>query len=355
MINSAAALADFIPHLEPADPIAIDTEADSLHCYFEKLCLIQISVGEAPAHRDVLIDPLAGVSLAPLFEVLARKELVIHGADYDLRLLRRAGFAEPRAVFDTMIAARLSGHTAFSYAALVSKHFGIELVKGSQKANWARRPLSPAMEQYAKNDTHFLLRLARILEAELRTLGRWEWFQQSCAFALDTAKIDRERDAENAWRIAGSSELHGRAEAILRALWRWRDAEARAVDRPAFHILQNEKLIEAAQRFDRGERVSIPHLSPPRRSRFLAAADAALREPPELWPKVIRKPRLRVTAEQERTLRRLRTRRDAAATALKLDPALIAPKSVLENLAFDPANAPAKLLPWQRAILEKDA
>ena len=69
----------------PAKRIAVDTEGDSLHCYFEKLCLIQISV---PGH-DLLIDPLAGISLQPLFDSLAGKELIIHGADYDLRLLRR--------------------------------------------------------------------------------------------------------------------------------------------------------------------------------------------------------------------------------------------------------------------------
>src|SRR5438067_12967512 len=102
LIETAETLHAVLPLLAPHARIPIDTEADSLHCYFEKLCLIQISV---PGH-DLLIDPLAGFSLDPLFESLAGKELVIHGADYDLRLLRRVGFAGPARVFDTMIAAR---------------------------------------------------------------------------------------------------------------------------------------------------------------------------------------------------------------------------------------------------------
>ncbi len=348
MIDTAAALAALIPELAGFDPIAIDTEADSLHCYFEKLCLIQITFGE----QDLLVDPLAGLDLQPLFELLSGKRLILHGADYDLRLMRRAGFSEPSAVFDTMIAARLTGHGEFSLAALVKQHFDFELVKGSQKANWARRPLSEQMAAYARNDTHFLITLAGILERRLRELGRWEWFEQSCVKAVATARIDKDRDADAVWRITGSSDLQGRAAAVLRALWLWRDGEARAADRPAFHILQNEKLCDAAARLDRGEAVSFPHFSTSRHRRFAAAAEAALALPSEEWPRPIRKPRVRPTPEQERLFMRLKTRRDGTAKSLELDPALIAPKATLEQIAADPASAPARLMPWQLALLE---
>src|SRR5215218_6221837 len=103
LIDNAERLAAILPLLAPHPRLPIDTEADSLHCYFEKLCLIQISV---PGH-DLLVDPLAGFSLDPLFEILAAKKLILHGADYDLRLLRRVGFVAPIDLFDTMIAARL--------------------------------------------------------------------------------------------------------------------------------------------------------------------------------------------------------------------------------------------------------
>jgi len=130
LIDNADGLAAILPLLAPHARIPIDTEADSLHCYFEKLCLIQISV---PGH-DLLIDPLAGFPLEPLFTAFEGKELIIHGADYDLRLLRRVGYAGPKRVFDTMIAARLCGIPEFSLAALIKRYFGVELTKGSQKA-----------------------------------------------------------------------------------------------------------------------------------------------------------------------------------------------------------------------------
>src|SRR5258708_39225333 len=97
---------------------------------------------------DLLIDPLAGCPLATLFGAAAGKELIIRGADYDLRLLRRVGFTVTAPVFDTMIAARLCGIVEFSLAALIKRYFDVQLTKGSQKANWARRPLSPQMAEY---------------------------------------------------------------------------------------------------------------------------------------------------------------------------------------------------------------
>lgn len=348
MIATTAALDEFLGLLAPHDRVALDTEADSLHCYFEKLCLIQISL---PEHH-VLIDPLApGFSLAPLYDALKSKELILQGADFDLRLLRRAGGMEAERVFDTMIAARLTGKMEFSLAALVLHYFGITLAKGSQKENWAKRPLTEKMTDYAMNDTRYLLEISEKLEQELRGLGRWEWFQQSCAKAVQSAAITRERDMDNLWRISGSVELRGRASALLRALWTWRDEEAKAVDRPSFHILRNEELLDAAYRFDAGQEVFIRHLSGSRLKRFHAAAAAAMALPESEWPVIIRKPRSRPTPEEEKRFHELKKKRDAAATELNLDPSLIAPKATLEALAADPGIAGERLLPWQQGLL----
>jgi len=347
LIDTAEALDEVVSILGGQPRIAIDTEADSLHSYFEKLCLIQISV---PDH-DFLIDPLAGVSLAPLSAVLQGKELILHGADYDLRLLRRSGFAEVTCLFDTMIAARLCGFTEFSLAALIERYFGVQLTKASQKANWARRPLSPQMIEYAVNDSRFLIRLADYFKEELCRLGRWDWFEQSCGRAIAASAVTKERDPDQLWRISGSSELSGRGNAILRALWHWREKEAQTVDRPTFHILHNEQLVEAADRFDKGLEIDIQHLRGSRRKRFFDTGAEALALPENDWPKFVRKPRPRSTPEWDVRFREFKQKRDAAAANLQLDPALIAPKAVLEKLAAEPHETAAKLMPWQREAL----
>jgi ribonuclease D len=347
VIETNEALAEILPLLAPHDRIPIDTEADSLHCYFEKLCLIQISV---PGH-DFLIDPLASLSLEPLFAAFDGKELAIHGADYDLRLLRRVGFAGPTRVFDTMIGARLCGIPEFSLAALILKYFGVQLTKGSQKANWARRPLPPQMTDYAIKDTHYLLEISSIIEADLRRLGRWEWFQQSCERAIVASTVIKERDPDQLWRITGSKDLQGRASALLRALWQWREAEAQAVDRPTFHILHSEQLVEAAARLDRGQEINFAQLKGARRTRFFEAADAAMKLTEDEWPKIVRKPRPRTTREEEARFKDLKTKRDQVAADLQLDPSLIAPKLVLENLAANFDEAASRMMPWQRSVL----
>ena len=115
VINTEQQLGEFLPKLRAAAWVAMDTEADSLHAYPEKVCLIQIGT----AAGDELIDPLAPVNLDPLFAALSEHELIMHGADYDLRLFRKHHEFVPRAIFDTMLAARLLGERQFGLSSLV--------------------------------------------------------------------------------------------------------------------------------------------------------------------------------------------------------------------------------------------
>lgn len=348
MISTPSDLADILPQLQPVRRVAVDTEADSLHCYFEKLCLLQMSV----EGQDYLVDPLAELDLQPLAEALAGKEIVLQGADFDLRLMKRAFNFTASKVFDTVVAARLLGIREFSLAALVQRYCGVILSKGSQKANWAQRPLPRQMEEYAKNDTRYLLPLAEKMEAELRAKDRWEWFEQSCERGRLQAAVDRVRDEEEAWRISGSGTLSPRASAILRALWRWRDCEAQAVDRPSFHILQNHLLIDAAKSFEAGRTPEFRHLTSRRRRGFMEAAKEGLALPEAELPRRLRRPGTRPTQEMEREAENLRRRRDEKAQELGLDPSFIAPRAALDSIAIDPARSESLLAPWQRELLE---
>ena len=358
LIATSAQLTELLEKIEPVDRVAIDTEADSLHCYREKLCLLQVSVpaavsdrGYDNAARDYIVDPLAELDLAPLCAVLAQKEIVLHGADYDLRLLRRSlNFAACK-IFDTVIAARLLGIGEFSLAALVERFFGVKLPKGSQKANWARRPLPERMVEYAMNDTHYLLPLADRLESQLREQDRLAWLGQSCERAIEQAAAERVRDVDEAWRIRGSGALRGSAAAVLRALWQWREKEAEAVDRPPFHILQNDELLRAAESFASGSVPDYRYFLPRRRRAFRDAAQSALQLPEDEWPVSRRRFGTRPSAEVVRRSEELRHRRDRAARELELEPTFVAPRATLEAIAADKTRASALLVPWQQQLL----
>jgi len=347
VIASVSQFTELLPQLESVDRVAVDTEADSLHCYREKLCLLQVSL----PGRDYIVDPLANVDLAPLRTALERKEIVLHGADFDLRLLRRGLNFTPQRIFDTVIGARLLGIREFSLAALVKRYFDVELGKGSQKANWARRPLSPRMLEYAMNDTHYLLPLAERFEAQLKQFDRIDWLRQSCERAVEQAAVERARDKEELWRIRGSGLLRGRAAAVLRALWQWREQEAKAADRPPFHVLQNYELLSAAVSFASEKLPDFRHFSSRRRQAFREAAESALQLSEEEWPVSRRRFGMRPSAGMMVRTEELRRRRDRGARELDLEPAFIASRSTLEAIAADEACATILLLPWQRKLI----
>jgi ribonuclease D len=343
-----------IEQISATDRVAVDTEADSLHSYREKLCLLQISVPAAVNGRgcnEFIVDPLAGFDLERLRQALEPAEIVLHGADYDLRMLRRGLNFTAHRIFDTMIAARLLGIREFSLAALIKRYFGLELPKGSQKANWGKRPLPARMAEYAINDVRYLLRLAEKLEAELDRHQRRDWLRQSCQRAIEQAAVARVRKEDEFWRVRGSGLLHGRPAAVLRALWQWREREAELADRPPFHILQNEKLVDAAVSFASGSVPDYKHFSPRRRQAFREAARIALAAPESDWPVLPRRFGTRPTAETVRRTEELRRRRDKSAEELGLEPSFIAPRNAIEAIAADPTRAATLLVPWQRELL----
>ena len=128
VIDRNEQLAEFLLQVQGAPWVALDTEADSLHWYPERLCLLQVSIPGA----DRIVDPLASLDLAPFWAALQDRELILHGADYDLRLLWRGPRFAPAAVFDTMLAARLLGYKQFGLVDLVSRHCKCHLEKGNR-------------------------------------------------------------------------------------------------------------------------------------------------------------------------------------------------------------------------------
>jgi ribonuclease D len=351
VIDTDAKLAAFLPALKSATWLALDTEADSLHAYPEKICLIQIST----AFGDKLIDPLAGINLAALLDALNAHELIMHGADYDLRLLRKHHESVPAAVFDTMLAARLVGHRQFSYSHLVGKYFGLKLDKGPQKADWARRPLSERMEHYARNDTHHLKPLADKLKLELQQKGRLAWHRESCARLVTESAQPPVVDADSVWRVKGSHALGRPALAILRELWQWREGEAVAANRPPFFVVSHEALVNiaAAAATRRPFELFLPkHLSERRRAGLAKAIAHGLGIAPERHPQILPRPDHRPTGVEKRRLLELQKRRDARAGELGIDPTLIASRAMLSDLARSWDQHAPELMNWQRELLK---
>jgi len=326
---------------------AIDTEADSLHRYRESLCLIQFAV----RGQSVLIDPLAIRDLSPFGTYLAEATVWMHGADYDMTMFKRQFSALPPVVYDTQIGARLLGARRFGLGDLVQLYFGVELSKSSQKADWGRRPLSPKMIEYALNDVHYLLEMGDIIVAGLKAAGRYGWFEESCAAARQRV-LDRDDTKEETWRIQGSGKLDRFGLVCLRALWQWRDAEAKAWDRPSFMVTTNRQLLEWSIDLASGKNVSLPHhFRPDRVKRFRTSVAAVETLPETVWPERLNAKRRKRDRDFERKVEAMIQAREQAATTLDIEGSLIAPRSVLESLVAGDANPADVLLRWQRECL----
>lgn len=336
-VDSARSLEILLAALDEADDeeIPLDTEADSFHHYFEKVCLIQVAVGT----RAFLVDPLVpGLDLAPLLGRLGRRFLLLHGADYDIRLLHRGHAFAAAAIFDTMIAAQLLGEKEIGLAALLARRVGVALDKTNQRDDWSARPLSPAQTAYAAADVVFLRALVDSMRCDLDQIGRLEWHREECERLLRTPLDGREKDPENDWRIRGTNAMTSRERAFVRAIWEVREARAQGLDRPPFRVLTNERILSAARACARGE-TAVDTLFPGRplpaalQADLAAAVRSAAALPAPSWPGPKRGEAFAPDPSLEKEVTRLKTRRDALATSLALDPGFLASRAVLTAAA----------------------
>lgn len=350
LIETSEALEGLLTPLKQGSVCAIDTEADSLHRFRESLCLIQFACGDS----SVLIDPLSVPNLESLKQFLLTSTVWMHGADYDMTMLRREFASLPPLVYDTQIGARLLGLRKFGLANLVEHYFGVTLSKSSQKADWGKRPLSSKMVEYALNDVRYLLPMGGKIVEELKEKGRFEWFTESCE-AARIKVLERDESKEEPWRIQGAGCLDRRGLNMLKHLWEWRNAEAEGWDRPSFMVATNRQLIDWAMTLSAGRKPDTPsHFRSDRRRRLDECIAAAAETDPAKCPTKIKGLRRRRDGDFDKKVADLIAVRDRRAADLNIEGSLIASRSVLELLAEGEGSPGELLLGWQRELLGLD-
>lgn len=332
LVETQADLTALARELEREEAVAVDTEADSFFSYREKVCLVQISTEV----RDFIVDPLVPLDLTPLERLLESERVrkVFHDAEYDVQLLKRAGFAEIRGVFDTRLGVALLGGKAPGLANVLRDRYGIELDKGEQRSDWRRRPLTPAQLEYARHDTRHLLRLARDVERDVRERQLWELFEFECRRVASSVPRPRTFDPRDCLTYPGARELDVEGLTALRELAIERENAARTLDTAPFRVLSNEALVVLARLRprDRNELARIRALPPRARERFGRALLEALtraRSAPPFVPE--RRPEIpEEVADAEDRLRKWRTRKSRE---LSIDAACVLNRGALEELA----------------------
>lgn len=357
-IDTQEPLAAAMETLSRQPIVAVDTEADSLHSYFDKVCLIQITA----ADEDFVVDPLAKIDLERFGAILGDPAIrkVFHGGDYDLRIMNRDFGWLVRNLVDTSVCAQLLGYEAFGLAALLERHFGVKLNKAHQRADWAMRPLPADMLDYAAMDTRYLAGLAERLEGELRALGRWEWALEEFERMENIRFRESEEDPEPWRKMKNISGLDRRSLAVLHQLYFWRDALARKADRPTFRVIGNESIIEIAKEKPGTVRelAALKSVSRYHSDRYggeiVRLVRAALDVPEESLPeKGERKPWIRDKALEAR-IEKLKKVRDRFARELKIEPSVLAPRHVLAAIATEGHLDVPAMRNWQRGVMGEE-
>ncbi|HQT95424.1 MAG TPA: HRDC domain-containing protein [Thermoanaerobaculaceae bacterium] len=340
-----------------AGTVVLDTESDSLHSYHHKVCLIQLSF----AGEHAILDPLAigREGLWPLAEVLAdpRVEKLMHGADYDLRVLDRDLGARVVRLADTQVAAQLLGEPQTGLAALVEREAGVVLDKKYQRADWGARPLPAEMLAYAAGDTAYLDLVRTRLAVRLDELGRGVWWAEECE-ALEAVRWEAPVPDPLAFeRIKGAKKLAGEARDRLAALHAWREGVASAEDVPPFKVLRGETMLAlaAAPPADLAALGAAPGVGRGTVRRAGREVLRVLASAPQLPPKP-KGQRFAIDREREARLKQTREARDRVAKELGIEPGVLAPRAGLERVVDGLPGAEAALAVclgrrWRASVL----
>ena len=325
--------------------LAVDTESNSLFAYDEQVCLIQFSTEKV----DYLVDTLAGIDATGLKDVFAdlKIEKIFHAAEYDILCLKRDYGFEFANLFDSMQAARVLGIEKLGLANLLADLFEIDHPKALQKADWAKRPLTPEMCAYARMDTHYLMRLrdtlaGQLAEKNLLDLAR-EDFNRLCQVKPNY------KSKVLYTQVSGYHKLDPRTLRILDELCRYRDDLARRMDRPHFKVMGNSVLLAVAlaqpqtiQALKKVDDVSLKILE-----RFGEELVAAVKRGLALEPIELEKRKYPAQEYVDR-LQALQDWRKEAAGKMKVQSDIILPRDVLEQIA---ATRPRKLLDLKALML----
>jgi ribonuclease D len=361
-IDSSEGLTALLERLRPLRSIALDTEADSFHHYQPKVCLIQLSFDD----ETDIVDPLADIDIPALLEALADKELIIHDAGYDLRLLYADfGFKPRDGVFDTRLAAALAGMDKVGLSDVLHHVTGVKVGKHNQRADWSKRPLPGPLLTYAAEDTASLIEIKAHLAERLDRLGRTDWHVESCRAAVEAALTLKETaDPEVQWRVKGMGKLPPKEMAFLRQLWYWREAVAQATNIAPFMICRNEDMLKlAAWGAKRKKTIDADTQLPIRpRSRHLDGVIQALQTaqalPKDQWPGRRKSdPSKKLSEGTRHTVNALKTECEKIAAENNLPLNLIASRAALNRIVLhraatlDDIRAKNILLNWQAALL----
>ena len=248
MITTTEALAEACQVARTAGAVGIDTEFVWNRTYYPTLGVVQMGYSDGNAY---LIDALAIEDWSPFAELMADAGTVkiLHDAQQDLTILKRACGAFPKNIFDTQRSAGFVGLSAtISLRDLLKTLLKVRLEKTETQSDWLARPLTEAQLKYAIDDVAHSTELMQRILAKADALGRRQWIEDEMQYYEQEALYhESDPDAEMP-RVRGSGALTHQQRNVLRCLGAWRERSARRRNRPRNFILSDDAIVALTKR-----------------------------------------------------------------------------------------------------------
>ena len=172
--------------------VAIDSETMGLDPHRDRLCLMQLSVGDGTAH---LVQFPQGQYDAPNLKALladAKTMKLFHFARFDMAVIRRHLGVDCRPVYCTKIASKLVRTYTDRHGLkdLCRELLGIDLSKQQQSSDWGAETLTPEQLEYAAADVLHLHALQARLDDMLRREGRRDLAEACFGFLPTRIRLD---------------------------------------------------------------------------------------------------------------------------------------------------------------------
>lgn len=185
-------ISDLPDGLNLGSEVAVDCETMGLHPHRDRLCVVQLSVGDGHAH---IVQIKKGQTEAPnLCALLEHPDVLklFHFGRFDIAAIQNAFGAVTAPVYCTKIASRLIRTYTDRHGLknLLHELLGVDISKQHQSSDWGTDILSHAQLKYAASDVLYLHRLRDELNNRLVREGRMEMAQACFDFLPMRANLD---------------------------------------------------------------------------------------------------------------------------------------------------------------------
>ena len=247
LVTSERRLAEIIARARAVGAVALDTEFVWTRTYYPILGLVQVGWSEDEAY---LVDTVAIQDLYALGALIADPSVVkiLHDAQQDLTILKRATGGEPANIFDTRLACGFcDGSAAWGLGRLLEETLSIELAKTETRTDWVKRPLTDKQIEYALDDIKHLPHLREKLIEQVDAHGNLAWLEEEMRKYDNPALYEEKDPGEQYHRVKGAGRLKPLQLGALRSLAAWREITASEQDVPRNRVAPDELLLDIAQ------------------------------------------------------------------------------------------------------------